>query len=173
MGRISSISLLWKILSFHVHRHHRAVRRARVDRAGAVRAHRVVNLEEEVRVSFQAYESLWRARADQLASVSLVLSRMPDVRAAFSTGDQATIRDTAGEIWEKISQAAARCFSVTDPRGRGADVAGRRGRDRRCAIFRRCARRRLGSRNRQPGFLLQGDRMYQIVITPVYVAAAA
>ena len=42
-----------------------------------------LSLEEEVRASFQAYDSLWRARAQMLASVSLVLSRMSDVRAAF------------------------------------------------------------------------------------------
>src|SRR5581483_6248077 len=57
-----------------------------------------LSLEEEVRASFQAYESLWRARAQRLASVSMVLSRMSDVRAAFGTGDVATIRDTAGEL---------------------------------------------------------------------------
>ena len=43
-----------------------------------------LSLEEEVRASFQAYDSLWRARAQMLASVSLVLSRMSDVRAAFA-----------------------------------------------------------------------------------------
>jgi hypothetical protein len=51
-----------------------------------------LSLEQEARASFQAYESLWRSRADQLATVSLVLSRMPDVRSAFSTHDKATIR---------------------------------------------------------------------------------
>jgi hypothetical protein len=43
-------------------------------------------LEDEVRASFRAYESLWRARGDQLASVSLILSRLPSVRAAVGTG---------------------------------------------------------------------------------------
>src|ERR1051325_11906200 len=51
-------------------------------------------LEDEVRASFRAYESLWRAREDQLASVSLILSRLYSVRAAFGTGDRATIRDS-------------------------------------------------------------------------------
>ena len=55
-------------------------------------------LDEEVKASFGAYESLWRARGDQLASVSLVLSRMKDVRAAFGTEDKATIQDTAQEV---------------------------------------------------------------------------
>ena len=42
---------------------------------------------------------------------------MSDVRAAFSTGDEATIRDTAGELWSRISEENA-IFLVTDPRGR-------------------------------------------------------
>ena len=75
------------------------------------------SLEEEVTASFQAYESLWRSRAEKLASVSLTLSLMSDVRSAFSTGDQLTIRDTAGELWVKISDENA-LFLVTDPRGR-------------------------------------------------------
>src|ERR1700730_18061028 len=58
------------------------------------------SLDEEVRDSFQAYDSLWPSRADMLSSVSLLVSRMSDVRPAFSTGDAATIRDTAKELWE-------------------------------------------------------------------------
>src|SRR3981189_2573101 len=46
-------------------------------------------LEDEVRASFQAYESLWKAREDQLAGISLILSRLPSVRSAFGTGDAA------------------------------------------------------------------------------------
>ena len=55
-----------------------------------------------MQASFHAYDSLWRSRAEMLASVSLVISRMSDVRAAFSTGDQATIRDTAKELWTRF-----------------------------------------------------------------------
>src|SRR6266478_7053911 len=75
------------------------------------------SLEEETASSFEAYESLWKSRAEKLGSVSLILSQMSDVRAAFSTGDQATIRDTAGELWAKISDENA-IFLVTDPKGR-------------------------------------------------------
>src|SRR5256885_8784766 len=56
-----------------------------------------LSLEEEVASSLQAYESLWKSRGEKLGSVSLILSQMSDVRAAFSTRDEATIRDTAGE----------------------------------------------------------------------------
>ena len=75
-----------------------------------------VMLEEELRSSFRAYESLWSSRAEFLSSVSRLMSGMPDVRAAFSTGDGATIRDSAGELWSRISRSDA-VFLVTDPTG--------------------------------------------------------
>jgi hypothetical protein len=74
------------------------------------------NLEAQLRSSSRAYESLWQARTDMLRSVSLVLSSMSDVRRAFQTNDQATIQDSAQEIWSRISQSTA-IFVVTDPRG--------------------------------------------------------
>ena len=55
------------------------------------------SLEEEVQASFQAYRSLLQSRARTLASLSLMLSQMSDVRAAFGTGDQVTIRYVADE----------------------------------------------------------------------------
>src|SRR5262245_59607030 len=75
------------------------------------------SLEEEVRTSFQAYNSLLNSRKDLLSSVSRLLSTMNEVRLAFSTGDQATIQDTAGELWSKISRANA-IFLVTDSHGK-------------------------------------------------------
>src|SRR5262245_37792013 len=57
-----------------------------------------LSLQEEVASSFQAYESLWKSRAENLGRVSLILSTMPSVRAAFSTGNEPTIRDTAQEL---------------------------------------------------------------------------
>src|SRR5271165_4593927 len=89
------------------------------------------NLESEMQASFRGYESLYHARADLLRSVSLALSTMSDVRAAFSTNDRATIRDTASEIWKRISQSSA-LFLVTDPQGEviaslgGGEVLGNR-----------------------------------------------
>ncbi len=127
-------------------------------------------LDQEVRASFQAYLSLWRARGDQLASVSLVLSRMPDVRAAFSTGDEATIRDTAREVWGQLSRPET-LFLVCDPRGVViASVAGEGAPHLSEVSFVRAA----GSRFPQQaqGFVTLGKRLYQIVITPVYVATS-
>src|SRR6185436_11474491 len=65
------------------------------------------SLEDEVKASFEAYQSLWNARSESLARVSLVLSGMSDVRRAFGTRDRETIRDTAGELWRKVSDENA------------------------------------------------------------------
>lgn len=124
------------------------------------------NLESELQGSFHAYESLWQARTDMLRSVSLVLSSMSDVRAAFQTNDRATIQDTAAEIWRKISQSSA-LFLVTDPRGEviaslgGGDVLGSR-----IDVVRDAARR---FPKQTSGFAVEGDRLYELVVTPVYV----
>ena len=75
------------------------------------------NLEMELRGSFRAYESLWQARAEMLKSVSRALSAMSDVRAAFQTNDKLTIRDTAAEIWARISPQSKGLFLVTSPQG--------------------------------------------------------
>jgi len=72
-----------------------------------------VSLEDEVRQSFEAYKSLWKARAMQLASVCSVMSRMSDVRAAFGTGDQATIRDTAARSGRRSPIRRRSSWSLT------------------------------------------------------------
>jgi signal transduction histidine kinase len=126
---------------------------------------------EEVRASRTAYESLWKSRADLLASVSLVLSTMSDVRAAFSTGDQATIRDTAGELWSRISDENA-MFLVTDPNGRviaslgGIPAASL---ERNFEVV-RAASSRFPSQT--SGFVLRDGQLYHIAVTPVYVHSA-
>jgi|SRR5579871_539649 len=124
-------------------------------------------LDEEVKASFGAYESLWRARADQLASVSLVLSRMKDVRAAFGTRDKATIQDTAAEVWDKISQPGT-LFLIADPGGAVIAGAGTGG-SLTDAPFVRAAAKDFPKQAR--GFVVLDDRLYQIVVTPVYVAS--
>src|SRR3984893_10460750 len=115
--RVSRLSLLWKILLstsvamtvlFALH--------------GWIVEKNALNttsrsLEDEVQAIFQGYASVLQARARTLASLSLMLSQMSDVRAAFGTGDQVPIRDTAGELWSKVSEENA-LFLVTDPKGK-------------------------------------------------------
>jgi signal transduction histidine kinase len=128
------------------------------------------SVREEVRASFQAYDSLWRERADQLASVSLVLSRMPQVRAAFGTGDRATIRDAAGEMWDRIQQPDT-LFLIADPGGAviaaSATATGDDGISD--APFVRAAAANFPSQAR--GFQVLNGKIHQIVVTPVYVAS--
>lgn len=129
------------------------------------------SLEAEIRSSLSAYESLWRVRKEELASISLILSNMSDVRAAFSTGDQATIRDTAGELWSKVSNRAA-IFLVTDPQGKViASLGGAKDRgwpDRLSLV----AAAENSFPKQASGFAMVGEHLFQIVVTPVYVNAS-
>jgi signal transduction histidine kinase len=126
------------------------------------------SLEDEVRASFHSYESLWRAHADKLASISLILSTMSDVRAAFTTGDKATIRDTAAELWNRVSEDNA-IFLVTDPDG---GVITSLGGDPRIPMPRSMPLVREASASfPRPcqGFLMLDGHLYQVIVTPVYV----
>lgn len=133
------------------------------------------SLDDEVKASFQAYESLWKSRADKLGAVSLILSNMSDVRAAFGTGDQATIRDTAGDLWARISDENA-MFLVTDPKGKViASLSGRAGETPVWALRNELPVVRAAARQfprQASGFLVQDGHLFQIVVTPVYVEAA-
>jgi signal transduction histidine kinase len=135
------------------------------------------SLEGEVQASFQAYQSLWRSRADKLASVSLILSTMSDVRAAFGTGDPATIRDTASELWSTASENAL--LLVTDPKGRliasvGAVPESRAWRE--LDVVPEAARRFTQQASgftlkdqQATGFMVKDGNLYQVAVTPVYV----
>jgi signal transduction histidine kinase len=125
-------------------------------------------LEEEARVSFRAYESLWQARADQLASTSLVLSRMPDVRASFSTRDRATIDDTAREVWDQLARPGA-MFLVCDPLGAKIAQVGTAEASQVCPGVERASSR---FPRQARGFTPYGGKLFQIVVTPVYVASS-
>ncbi len=125
------------------------------------------SVKHEVQASFQAYQSLWQARADRLASVTSILSAMSDVRAAFGTGDEATIRDTAAELWARVSDDEA-AFLVTDPRG--GVIASLGGLPESLPAELRVVREASPRFPEQvSGFVTWGDRMYHLTITPVYV----
>ena len=128
------------------------------------------SVDEEVQASFRAYDSLWRSRAETVAALSLVISRMSDVRAAFSTGDQATIRDSAGELWKQISNEDA-IFLVTDPGGKVLTSLGGSLGD---ALKQDLPVVRAAAANfpkQSSGFMTAGEQLYQIAVTPVYVQA--
>jgi len=147
-----AITLLLAIAGYFVH----AQTRAALSRS----------LETELQGSFRAYESLWKARADLLGKVSLVLSNMRDVRAAFQTNDRATIQDTAGEIWSKISQTSA-LFVVTDPRGEIiASLGGPQTPGSTFEVVRDAVPR---FPVQSAGFAVRGGDLYELVVTPVYV----
>ena len=126
------------------------------------------SVEHEARASFQAYESLWKARADRLATVSGILSTMSDVRRVFGTGDEATIRDSANELWGKISTEDA-FFLVADPQGKviaslGASVSVHRNED-----FFEMQSARARFPEQASGFVQRAGELFQVVVTPVYV----
>ena len=128
-------------------------------------------LEQEVNGSFQAYDSLWRARAEKLATVSLLLSRMSDIRRIFGTGDPTTIRDSLREVWSAISEQEALVL-VTGP---GGDVVAFLGpgseslsRSNLAAVM----AARAAFPRQSSGFMVQGGRLYQVMVTPVYVDTA-
>jgi len=77
------------------------------------------SLRAEVNSSFQAYQSLWLERSESLASIAGVISSLPNVLTAFQTRHSATIRDSAGEIWLRISEKIRETafFAVADPQG--------------------------------------------------------
>jgi len=128
-------------------------------------------VDEEVRASFQAYDSLWREQANELANVSLVLSRTLPVRAALGTGDKATIRDAAGEMWDRISQPGT-LFLIAEPSGGVIAASGTSGTYQAGltdAPFVRAAANQFPGQAR--GFVVLDGQIYQIVVTPVYVAS--
>lgn len=130
------------------------------------------SLEDEVKSSFEVYRSLWQSRAQRLSSLSLILSAMSDVRAAFSTGDEATIRDTARELWSRVSETDA-IFLVTDPRGRViASLGGEPAASLpdKLDVVTRAAK---AFPKQGAGFLAREDRLFHITITPVYVHTTA
>src|SRR5271154_1518368 len=130
------------------------------------------SLEQEVRTSLQAYEALWTTRAQTLAAVSSVISSMSDVRSAFGTRDQATIRDTAQDLWSRVSRSSAgpedALFLVLSPTGAviaslGGDYPGSWA----------AGLPLIGIEKQFPrqvrGFLAHEERLYYVVLTPVYV----
>jgi signal transduction histidine kinase len=171
---MSRLSLLWKIwLSTSV-----ALTTMFAAAGWLLQRHAIetttTSLEEEVRTSVHAYESVWRAREEMLASAAAILRNLPDVRAAFGTRDQATIRDKASELWDTLSDRLkeAAFFLVTTPEG---SVITRLGADSGESLP-----KSMGLINdvrsqfptQVSGFFVDQGRLFQLVLTPVYVDSA-
>ena len=126
------------------------------------------SLEEQVRESFRVYESLWVERTVMLQSISSILSSMPNVRAAFGTRDQATIRDSAGELWARISGDLKEnaFFDVTDPQGNSVAALGDEPVSDNWPIVRAVTRK---FPQQVSGVVVRNHVLCQLVITPVYV----
>jgi signal transduction histidine kinase len=127
------------------------------------------SLQDEVQASFRAYTSLWKAKGDLLSAVSRIMSEMSDVRAAFSTGDGATIQDSLGELWRKISDESA-FFLVTDPEGKViVSLGGKTDLTLPMEIVQTATGR---FPEQAAGFFAQNGELYHISVTPVYVQSS-
>lgn len=128
------------------------------------------NLEQSARASLHAYQTLGAARAETFMAVSRIIGSMSDVRAAFMTGDRATIRDTAEQLWSQVSEQDA-VFLVLDPTGKV--IASLGGDYPNLAITRA---QFIGAIKRFPkqvaGYIVRGSHLYYVVLTPVYVQSA-
>ncbi len=166
--KFSRLSLLWKILipTSLVMTAAFAITGWLVQRS--VISSTYAGVEQEARGSFQAYDSLWKARANLLASISQILSTSDVIRRAFGTGDQATIQDTAGELWSKVS-SEDEFFLVSDAQGRIIASLGGPG-----AFFPREDLSMVRSARsvfpkQASGFVARDGELFQVVVTPVYV----
>ncbi len=129
------------------------------------------SLENEERTSSRAYRALWTERTEKLAAVCRIIASMSDVRAAFLTRDQATIRDSAQELWSRTAQRET-IFLVLSPTGTQIAALSSQA---HCPVI--SASTLEAARKRFPeqvaGYVAQGDHLFYVVLTPVYVQAGA
>ncbi|MBI2689184.1 MAG: HAMP domain-containing histidine kinase [Acidobacteria bacterium] len=129
------------------------------------------SLEEEVTAGFQAYESVLKARQEMIGSAALLLSSLPNVRAAFGTGDPATIRDSATELGSYLSPALKESTFVLVADPRGATIAVLSGTPLlqkwpvEAAVVPTAPRQ-------VSGYHVQEGMLFRLVLTPVFVDSA-
>jgi signal transduction histidine kinase len=127
-----------------------------------------LSLEEEVQAGFQAYESVLKARQEMIGSAALLLSSLPNVRAAFGTGDPATIRDSATELGSYLSPTLKEStfLIVADPRGNTIAVLSGTPMLQRWPVETAV----VPSAPRQvSGYHVQEGMLFRLVLTPVFV----
>jgi signal transduction histidine kinase len=132
-------------------------------------------LQHEALASFQAYQSLWRSRSETLGSVAAIMSSMPNVRSAFQTGHRPTIRDAAGELWEKVAEQLKETafFAVADPAGNTLATLDSRSPVALPSTWPMMKSIREKFPAQASGFAVINNQLFQIVITPVYVDGAS
>lgn len=136
--------------------------------SSSISARATQTVEQEVVSSFQAYESLWQEHTKNLQQLSRVISRMADVRAAFLTHDKATIQDTAEELWSRTSPGNA-LFTIADGSGKVIASLGERSPFAAGQNLGFLQKLVPGFPRQQTGFLQDEGRLFQIIVTPVYV----
>jgi signal transduction histidine kinase len=125
------------------------------------------SVRSEIRASIQVYEALWKARTQVLSASTALMSAMSDVRAAVMTRDERTIRDSAGELWSRVSNQSA-AFAVLDPEGQViASLSGGNGDFTLPQVPLKDVRSRFP--RQLAGYVRQGSKLFYIVLTPVYV----
>ncbi len=121
----------------------------------------------EIQESIRAYEAIWKARTQVLLATTAVMGAMSDVRAAFETRDEKTIRDSAQELWSRVSDRSA-FFLVLDPQGRLISTLGENASDLSPSTI--PVKQVIGSFPGQlSGYLSDQSRLFYVVLTPVYV----
>ncbi len=125
------------------------------------------SVRAEIRASIQSYQSVWKARTQVIAATTELMGAMSDVRAAFMTRDPQTIRDSAQELWSRISDQSA-IFLVLSPDGHLIASLGSSGGELPVAtIPLREAETKFPKQ--LSGYLRVGRRLFYVVLTPVYV----
>ena len=121
----------------------------------------------EIQTSIRAYEAIWKARTQVLLATTAVMGAMSDVRAAFQTRDEETIRDSAQELWSRVSDQSA-VFLVLDPEGRLISSLGENPSDLSPATI---PVKEVVSRfpHQLSGYLRAQGNLFYVVLTPVYV----
>jgi signal transduction histidine kinase len=129
------------------------------------------NVRAEIHASVQAYEAVWNARTEVLSATSALISGMSDVRAAFLTHDPKTIRDSAQDLWSRVSDSSA-IFFVLDAEGQLVSSLGKNSQDLPVsAIPLRPAAEHFPGQ--VAGYLRNGTNLFYIVLTPVYVQTSS
>ena len=125
------------------------------------------SVRAEIRASIQAYQSVWKARTQVIAATTELMGAMSDVRAAFETRDPQTIRDSAQELWSRVSDQSA-VFLVLDPRGRLICSLGRNSGELPVSTI---PVREVTPKFPQQlaGYVRVNQHLFYVVLTPVYV----